>query len=98
MKGRNTRKILFIFWLLLATLSAAWIIFNVLNDINLIFSELVYRFVFIISCLSFFISVLSLHVILVEIKSKINEEREKQKNVREFYQYSQLLDPPSIDN
>lgn len=98
MKGRRTRGILFVFWLLLATLSTSWIFFSVLNDIKLILSELVYQFVFVISCLGFIIAVLSLHVTLTEVKSKINEEREKQKNVRDFYQYTQLLDPSSMNN
>ena len=98
MKGRKTRGILFVFWLLLVTLSTSWIFFSILNDIKLILSELVYQFVFVISCLGFFIAVLSLRVTLTEVKSKINEEREKQKNVRDFYQYTQLLDPPSMNN
>jgi hypothetical protein len=38
------------------------------------------------------------HEILDEAKSKIKEKKEKQKNVRDYYQYTQLLDPPSMDN
>jgi len=98
MKGTRTRRILFIFWLFLATLSASWVSFNVLNDVNLIFTESVYQFVLIISGLSLIIAIISLHEILGEVKSKIKEEKEKQKNVRDFYQYTQLLDPPSMDN
>lgn len=98
MKGRRTRGVLFIFWLLLAALSASWIFFSVLNDMSLIFTEPIYQSVFIISCLSLFIAVISLHEILDEVKSKINEEKEKQKNIRDAYQYTQLLDPPSMNN
>lgn len=98
MKGRTTRKILFTFWLILATLSASWLILNLLGNVNLILIESVYQFVFIITFLSFFISVLSLHITIVEVKSKINEESEKQKNIRDYYQYTQLLNPPSMDN
>ena len=98
MKGRRTPGVLFIFWLLLATLSASWIFFSILNDMSLIFTESVYQFVFIISCLSLFIAVISLHDILAKVKSKINAEKEKQKNIRDFHQYTQLLDPPSMNN
>jgi len=98
MKGRRTRGMLFIFCLLLATLSASWIFFSVLKDINLFFTELIYQFVFIISCLSLIIALIYIHEILDEAKSKIKEKKEKQKNVRDYYQYTQLLDPPPMDN
>lgn len=98
MKGRRKRGISFIFCLLLATLSASLIFFTVLRDINLIFKELTYQFVFVISCLSLIISLIYIHEILDEAKSKMKKQKEKQKNIRDYYQYTQLLDPPSMDN
>jgi hypothetical protein len=98
MKGRRKRDILFIFCLLLATLSPSWIFFTVLKDINLIFTELIYQFVFVISCLSLVISLVYTLEILEVAKSKMKKQKEKQKNISDYYQYTQLLDSPSMDN
>jgi len=98
MKGRRTRGILFIFWILLATISILWVLFSIFMNINLILSELMYQFVFLVSWLLFIISAISLHGIMAELKSEINMEKEKQKSVQEYYQYTQLLDPPTMNN
>jgi ABC-type long-subunit fatty acid transport system fused permease/ATPase subunit len=79
MKGRRKRDTLFIFCLLVATLSVSWIFFTVLKDINLIFTELIYQFVFVISCLSLIISLVYIHEILDEAKSKMKKQKEKTK-------------------
>jgi len=97
MKGRKTRGILFFFCIILATLSGSWIFISILDGMKLFFTEFVYQFVFIMSCLSFFISVVSTHQILASVKEKIEDVKNKEKNVKDMYRYNQLLDPPDAD-
>jgi hypothetical protein len=87
MKGNIPKGILFIFWLLLATLSILWISFTIITDINLILTETLYQFALIISCISILIAVISLVAIISEIKLHINVDTEKQKNIRDYYKY-----------
>jgi hypothetical protein len=94
MKGLNSEKFLFIFWIILALLSIVWIFFNIFN-FNLIITKSTFQFVFILSCFSFFVSILSIKKLLVEIKYIIKEEKIKQRNVKDVYRYSQLLNPPN---
>ena len=98
MKGNIPKGILFIFWLLLATLSTQWIFFTIITNINLILSEKLYQYVLIISCVSLLIAVISLIAIISEIKLEINVDTEKQKNIRDYYKYNELLDPPIMNN
>lgn len=97
MKGRNFQGVLFIFWVILATLSAVWIIFSITLDVSLILTETVYQFVLIISCLSLIIAAISIHEMLNNEKNKILEQQNKEKNVNDIYRYQQLLDPPDAD-
>ncbi|MCK4366067.1 MAG: hypothetical protein KAW45_08445 [Thermoplasmatales archaeon] len=97
MKGRNFQGILFIIWLIIATLSAIWILFSIILDVNLILTETVYQFVLLISCLSLIIATISIHEMLTNAKNKIIDQKIKEKNVRDVYRYQQLLDPPDAD-
>jgi len=96
MKGKRTQKVLFIFWTILTILTVFWIIFNIFN-ISLLLTESVYQFVFVLSCLCLFASIISVREILADAKLKIIEENEKQRNIRDVYRYQQLLDPPDAD-
>ena len=98
MKGNIIKRILFIFWILLAVLSSLWIVFTIITNINLILNETLYQFALIISCVSILIAVISLIAIIFEIKLEINVDIEKQKNIRDYYRYNQLLDPPIMNN
>ena len=97
MKGRNFQGILFIIWLIIATLSAIWILFSIILDVNLILTETVYQFVLLISCLSLIIATISIHEMLTNAKNKIIDQKIKEKNVRDVYRYQQLLCPPNAD-
>ena len=97
MKGRNFQDILFIIWLIIATLSAIWILFSIILDVNLILTETVYQFVLLISCLSLIIATISIHEMLTNAKNKIIDQKIKEKNVRDVYRYQQLLNPPDAD-
>ena len=98
MKGRRNRGILFIFWILLAVLATSWIFFIIFTNSNLILTETIYQFVLVICLVSMMISALSLHDILSNVKLEIKEDNEKQNIVREYYNYNQLLDPPTMNN
>ena len=65
---------------------------------DLIITENLYQFILTMSCLSFIVTVVSLHRLLFDLQYKINEVKDKEKNVRDIYQYDQLLDPPSMNN
>jgi len=93
MKGKITQKVLFIFWTMLAIQSIVWIIFNIFN-VNLLFTKFTFQFVFILSSLSFFVSVISIKELFAEVKNIMNKEKIKQRNVKDVYMYQQLLDPP----
>jgi hypothetical protein len=93
MNGLNFNKFLFIFWVILALQSIVWIIFNIFN-VNLILTKSTFQFVFILSCFSLFVSILSIRKLLAEVKNLLIKERVKQRNVKNVYMYSKLLDPP----
>jgi predicted Zn-dependent protease len=93
MNGLNFNKFLFIFWIIIALQSIIWIIFNIFN-VNLILTQSPFQFVFILSCLSFIVSILTIRKLLAEVKNILKEERFNQRNVKDVYMYSQLLDPP----
>jgi len=97
MKGIRYQRIQFIVWLSVAMLSAAWIIFNAITNMSLI-SLPAYLFVFILGCLSLVMALLSIRKRVSDVKTKINEEKEHEKNVKDFYLYQQLLNPPEINN
>ena len=96
MEGRITKKVLFIFWTILSIQSIAWIIFNIFNS-SLLFTEFTFQFVFILSCLCFFVSVISIKELISDVKNILKEEKIKQKNVKDVYMYNQLLDPPDTN-
>ena len=97
MKGIRYQRIQFIVWLSVAMLSAVWIIFNFVTNMSL-FSLPIYLFVFILGCLSFTMALLSIRKRVSDVKTKINEEKEHEENVKDFYLYQQLLNPPEINN
>lgn len=97
MKGIRYQRLQFVVWLSVAILSAIWIIFNVINNISLI-SLPVYLFVFILGFLSFIMALISIRKRVSDVKTKIDEEKEHEKNVKDFYLYQQLLNPPEINN
>ena len=96
MEGRITKKVLFIFWTILSIQSMVWIIFNILN-LGLLFREFTFQFVFILSCLSFLVSVISIKDLISDVNDILKEEKNKQKNVKDVYTYNQLLDPPDTN-
>ena len=98
MKGNRYQGVIFIFWLIIATLSISWITFSLSININLILTDIVYQIIFTASCLGLIISVLVIRNILTDVEYHIDEDNQKQKNIKDYYQYIQLLDPPEMNN
>ena len=88
--------ITFTFWVLIIVLSVSWLIFLFVNNFQLAFSNMLILFVLIIACFSFILSIFFMSQMLIDVRSEIKKAKEKEKNIRDFYQYDQLLDPPSI--
>jgi len=94
MARKKTLALTFLCSLLLATLSIVWLIING----GLSVTEPLYQFVIVMACLSVVISVFSTNKLLFDIRSRINDVKEKEQNVKECYQYDQLLNPPIMNN
>jgi len=81
----------------LMILSASWLLLNIVGNIELLLEPL-HQLVVIVLFLSILISNVCLRKILADIRFKINEIKKKEKNVKECYQYDQLLNPPIMNN
>ena len=98
MTDKKTLVKAFIFSLFLAVLSISWFIFDIASDIGLIFKKISCQFALIMAFLSFSISAISLHKLLMIIRHDINRRKEKGKNIRDFHKYRQLLNQPDMNN
>jgi hypothetical protein len=97
MVRKRTLTSMFLYSLLLATLLMVWLMIdNVDGGVDI--TKPLYQFVIVMACLSFVISVFSMHKLLVDIRSHINGVKEKEQNIKECYQYDQLLNPPIMNN
>ena len=81
----------------LMILSASWLLLNIVGNIELLLEPL-HQLVVIVLFLSILVSAVCLRKILVNMRFKINEIKKKEKNVKECYQYDQLLNPPIMNN
>ena len=97
MVQKKTLITTFLFSTVLVILSVLWLLFNIVGNIGLLLEPL-HQLVVIVLFLSIFISTVCLRKLLVDIRFKINEIKEKEKNVKECYQYDQLLNPPIMNN
>ena len=98
MTGIKSKKRLFIFWIVLALVSTIWLILNLIINSGSMFSTLSSITMFLLVCLSLMISVLSILNLFSDTKEIIKEDTSKQKNIRDFYIYYQLLEPPEMNN
>jgi len=98
MTDKKTLAKVFTASLLLAVLSMSWFVFNIVVEIDLVFSETLCQLALVLSFLSFFISIVFFRKLLVSIRRDINTRNEKEKNVQDFCQYKMLFDPPNMNN
>jgi len=103
MTTRKMSDMVFISFLSILTLSTLCLVFV----FSSIYAELI-NYVFLSTIfISFLVVLLSFRkllidvksdISLIDVKSDISEKTLKEKNIRDIYQYNQILDPPDIDN
>jgi len=98
MKEKRKIQILFSFWIILSILAISWIIFNILFDFNIILKQSIYQFFIIFCSLSLIIAFFSIKGIIQDVSSNIQENERKESCIKDYYQYTQLLDPPELNN
>jgi high-affinity nickel permease len=99
MTDRKLFSIVFILSFLFLVLSVIWFVLRIATgSTGLIFTEISDQIILIIGFISFFIAFLSVRKLLEDIRYEINEIKEIEKNVRDFYRYEQLMNPSDIDN
>jgi hypothetical protein len=96
MKRVKMLTMVFTFWVLLIALSASWLLFLLINNIQMIYENFLLVIILVIACLSFFLSVFFIYQIIVDVLIEIKKAREKEKNIKDILQYEQVVDPPSI--
>jgi len=96
MKKIRTLTMVFTFWILVVLMSVSWLFFLLVNNINLIFEQAIFLFVLAIAFVGFSLSMFFVFQIVSDLRVEIRKEKERLKNIRDVYQYDQLLDPPSI--
>lgn len=94
MAMRKMSDMVFISFLSILTLSTLCLVFVFssvyVGLINYVFLSTIF--------ISFLVVLFSLRKLLMDVKSDISEKVLKEKNIRDIYQYNQVLDPPDIDN
>jgi hypothetical protein len=98
MKKIKLLTVTFTFLVLIIILSASWLVFLLINNIHLVYEQPTFLIVLIIAITSFTLSFFFISQLITDVRIEIQKEKEKQKNIRELYQYDQLLDPPSMYN
>ena len=79
MKGRN-QGLRLIFWLIIGIISMLCIIFIFFKNMSLIYTGSIFIFVFILFLLCFIITVISIYEIFSNLKNKINNKKEMERN------------------
>jgi len=99
MADRKLFSIVFILSFLFLVLSVLWFVLRIATgSTGLIFTEILDQIILIIGFISFFIAFLSIRKLLEDIRYEINEIKEIEKTVKDFYRYEQLMNPPDMDN
>ncbi len=96
MKGRN-QGLRFIFCFIIGIISMLWFIFIFFKNMSLSYIGPISLFVFILFWLSFNITVISIYGIFTNLKNKINNKKEMERNTKDIYRYQKLIDPPDTD-
>jgi hypothetical protein len=96
MKGRN-QGLRFIFCSIIGIISLLLIIFIFFRNMSLNYTGPFSLFIFILFWLSFNITVISIYEIYTNLKNKINNKKEMERNTKDIYQYQKLIDPPDTD-
>ena len=90
---QNTTAIFSFFLLLLCIL-----LLLTFNDTDLMKDQVAYAFIVIITFIAIILTCLSFYSLISIHKHKVSRQKQKEKNIREYYQYHELLNPPGMDN
>jgi len=96
MKRIKILTIIFTFWILLIIMSASWLVYIFTNSISVVSQDLLVLLVLILASVSFVISTFFVIQMLIDLRKELKKTREQEKNIKDIYQYDQLLDPPSM--
>jgi hypothetical protein len=77
-------------------MSASWLVYIFSNSISVITQDFLVLLVLILASVSFVISTFFVIQMLIDLRKEMRKTREREKNIKDIYQYDQLLDPPSM--
>ena len=98
MLDKKTIAAMFIFSLSLISISLIWIILHLTGYVDFVFEEITFIIILILGSLVFLMALISLYQIKTDVKFEKKEIIDKEKTVREMYQYDRLMDPPEMNN
>jgi hypothetical protein len=96
MKESKNQKFLFTMWLILAFLSIATLLISLFNMAFILTNLIVIFFIF-IAVISFIISTISIRQLIIDFRISKEENVKNESNIRSYYMYEQLLDPPEMN-
>ena len=98
MPDKKTIAAMFVSSLSMISISLVWIVLNLTGYVDFLLEEIIFIIILIVGCLVFLKALFSLRQIQTDVKFETNEIDDKEKTVREMYQYNRLLDPPDMNN
>jgi apolipoprotein N-acyltransferase len=98
MPDKKTIVAMFVFSLSLISISLTWIVLHLTGYVDFLLQEITFIIILIVGCLVFLMALFSLRQIQTDVKFETTEINDKEKTVREMYQYNRLTDPPDMNN
>lgn len=98
MPDKKTIAAMFIFSLSMISISLTWIVLHLIGYVDFLLEEVTFIIILIVGCLVFLMALISLYKMQIDVKFETNERNDREKTVREMYQYDRLLDPPDMNN
>ncbi len=98
MTRRKSLTMLFLSSLILCIIFSSMLLSFVLFGGGQILNRLPYMILVLIFIANLFLCLHSFRTLLADIRLRLNDTKEKEKSVKECYQYEQLLNPPIMNN
>ena len=98
MTRQKKLTMIFIFSLIFVIISTIILLSKILTNVETLFTEIKFQILLFLSFIGFFITLTSLHTIIIDIDKEIDSRADKEKNIKDYYLYSQLIDPPVLNN
>ena len=71
-------------------------LFN-LFDIGFTFSNIFFNIIFVMACAGIVLISLNIYLLFLYRRYKVDEHKQSESNVRDYYRYKKLMEPPSMD-